>query len=111
MASSKEKLTIEKRVNKLEKGHESLQEGYKSLQFHIQKLDADVEQINAQLAHTAKKTDIESVKTLIAESMNGVLRDALNAVPQKAMAFWTAIVALVAVLSIAVPFGLHILHI
>lgn len=96
---------IEKRVVDLEqltKEHDTRLSQHNEI---IQKLDKDMEEVRQEIKLSAKKSDIESLRSHIDEKTILLLRDALSAVPQKAMVWWMAIAAVIALLAFALPWA------
>lgn len=95
--------TIKTRVTQLE-------EETKRIAAHTAKLDKDIMEMRQDLAQCAKKEDIAYLEAKISEGINGILRDALNSVPQRAMATWTIILGGIAILSFVLPLIIKLLH-
>lgn len=76
------------RVAALEKGHAELRR-------NIQVIENDIAKINARLDETATKSDVAHAQMEITAEfnagINGILRDALAAVPGKQAAAWTVV--------------------
>lgn len=92
----KRKAPLTHRVNLLE-------ENQRQHELHMQKLDADISEIKRELAFLPKKDDLSELRSHIDNSINGILREALQSVPQKAMLRWTVALAVIASLSLLIP--------
>lgn len=60
----------------------------------LQQVDADIYEVRAKLEQVATKTDVVALKSHAEQLINGVLRDALNAVPAKHMVMLTTILVI-----------------
>lgn len=60
----------------------------------LHQVDADIYEVRAKLEQVATKTDIATVKAHAEQLINGILRDALNAVPAKQMVVLTIVLVL-----------------
>lgn len=78
---------IELRVTRLEAW-------FHALSAHVTQLETDVGEIREALAHTATKEDVAAIGVKIERSINGILRDALNAVPARQASIWAAVTAI-----------------
>ncbi|MDE1828222.1 MAG: hypothetical protein KGH65_03625 [Candidatus Micrarchaeota archaeon] len=67
------------------------------------KLDEDISEIKRELAFLPKKDDLSDLRAHMDNSINGILRDALSSVPQKAMVTWTIVLAAIAAISFLMP--------
>lgn len=72
---------------------DALHEADKRHDIAISRLETDMAEIRETLKHTATKDDILGLRSHISDTVNGILRDALNATPMKQSVFWSAIVA------------------
>jgi len=70
---------------------------HENLRRHVERLDSDISEIKTTLARTATKDDVAAVGTKIDSAINGLLRDALNAIPAKQTMWWTAVMAIAAI--------------
>lgn len=91
---------LEGRIGTLESSHERHGE-------LIQRLDDDIAEIRERLGKTATKDDIIGLRAHIDQSINGLLRDALHAVPARQMVWWTAGSVIVAVAGYIGVHGIH----
>lgn len=73
-----------------------LETGFDMLSHHVSRLDSDISEIRATLLHTATKADVATIGQKIDQAINGVLRDAINAVPARQAAVWGAVAAICA---------------
>lgn len=71
-----------------------LEEGFVKLQSHVSRLDSDMHEIRATLTHTATKADVAGISAKIDQAINGVLKDAINAVPARQAATWSVVTAI-----------------
>lgn len=63
----------------------------------LSRLNADMAEIRGFLGHVATKADLSDMGTKIERAINGLLRDALNAVPLKHSAMWGGVAAIAAI--------------
>ncbi len=56
-------------------------------------LGKDIVELRAKIAQTATKSDIAGLQVNIEKAINGLLGDALNAIPGKQAAMWGGVVA------------------
>lgn len=63
----------------------------------ITQLETDMGEIRAYLGQTATKADLADMGRRIEAAINGILRDALNALPVRQAAIWGAVVAICSV--------------
>jgi len=91
----------EDRLDSTEKQLAILHESRNNLERLIQQHDEDIGRIKVMQANMATKDDIHDVSQKIDESVNGLLKDALNSVPIRHannINFWLLIVTAVGVL-------------
>ncbi len=88
------------RVGALEVRVDAIESGQQQLSDRVGKLDEDIQVLHTALGNTATKDDLNQVAAGIEHSINGLLRDALNAIPARHAALWTAIMAVVAVITL-----------
>ncbi|MGH7068171.1 MAG: hypothetical protein ACREFO_05950 [Acetobacteraceae bacterium] len=60
----------------------------------IGQLEVDMGEIRGYLGRTATKADVADMGGRIMAAINGLLRDALNAMPARQAAIWGAVVAI-----------------
>ncbi len=60
----------------------------------IGQLEVDMGEIRVYLGQTATKTDLAALGERIHGAINGLLRDALNAMPVRQAAIWGGVVAI-----------------
>lgn len=60
----------------------------------IRQLETDMQEIRTYLDHTATKADVVEMGAKIERAINGILREALNALPVRQAAIWGAVVAI-----------------
>lgn len=60
----------------------------------IRQLEIDMGEIRTYLGRTATKADVAEMGARITGAINGILREALNALPVKQAAIWGAVVAI-----------------
>lgn len=60
----------------------------------IGQLEVDMSEIRGFLGQTATKADVADMGARIMTAINGLLRDALNAMPVRQAAIWGAVVAI-----------------
>lgn len=72
---------VEKKVEHLDKRVERTEADNKRQDTHLQRLDTHITDLRARLDQTATKDDIAATNAHIDQSVNGILRDALNSTP------------------------------
>lgn len=60
----------------------------------VAELETDMGEIRAYLGEAATKTDIATLRTYIDGAINGILREALSAMPARHAALWGGVAAL-----------------
>lgn len=85
---------------------EGLEERVSRCEAADQAIVADIAALREELGQTATKADLErahgNITAKIEHSINGILRDALAAVPGKQMALWSAIAGIVGVAGVVI---------
>jgi hypothetical protein len=84
-----------------------IEDGFTTLSSHVSRLDNDISEIRATLTHTATKADVASIGSKIDQAINGVLKDAINAVPARQAATWGTVTAMCAFAMLVVTIMLH----
>lgn len=81
-----------------------LEDGHRALKEQVQILKGAMDDIKAKLALTPTLTDISELRSHFDTSLNTLLRDALAAVPQRAVVYLTAIIAILSAVTLVVYF-------
>lgn len=81
-----------------------LEDGQKALKEQVGILKMAMSDINAKLALTPTLADISELRSHFDTSLNTLLRDALAAVPQRAIVYLTAIIAILSGVTLVVYF-------
>jgi hypothetical protein len=91
--------------------------GLERLSVQVARMDVDIVDIKTRLATTATKDDVNNLKLDIANisskidsTFNGLLRDALNAVPQRTTHFLMGAAIVISVISVAATIVFGVLH-
>lgn len=94
---------IKKRKPPLHQRVSVLEDGQKALKEQVEILKLAMTDIRAKLSVTPTLADIGELRSHFDKSLNTLLREALAAVPQRAIVYLTAIIAMLA----AIPIVLH----
>ncbi|HET8687321.1 MAG TPA: hypothetical protein VFM18_11755 [Methanosarcina sp.] len=86
--------------------HENMQTRIEIHESHIDKLSESIASLKEKFGSVASKDDIAAVNAKIDESINGLLKDALNSVPHKIVALFTGALLLIA----AIEAVIHIMN-
>jgi len=100
-----QKPKIEKRVTELEQRSDDYDTRLSHHDEIIDKLNSDMEELKEDIKLSAKASDITALREHIDRQTIMLLKDALAAVPQKAMVLWMAIAAGIAACSILLPWA------
>ncbi|MGH7118152.1 MAG: hypothetical protein ACREFP_04045 [Acetobacteraceae bacterium] len=76
---------------------DAVERGIEANDHRIRQLEVDMGEIRAYLGQTATKADVAELGQQIAGAINGILRDALNAVPARHAAIWGGVAAIATV--------------
>lgn len=95
---------IQKRHPPLHHRVSVLEDGQKALKEQVEILKVSMRDINAKLALTPTLADLSELRSHFDKSLNTLLRDALAAVPQRAVVYLTAIIAILSAVTLVVYF-------
>lgn len=79
---------------------QSLRVDHEALKRRVGTLEDDIMEIKADLKLAATKEDVRNIHSHIDQSINGILRDAINAAPARQQVVVSIVMAAVAVLTV-----------
>lgn len=90
------------RLIAIEESHKHHGEQIEQAHEHIRRLDVVINDLSERFGATATHEDVLRLHTKIDESVNGILRDALSAVPQKTLVIFSGIMVVVAIIQLVI---------
>lgn len=101
---------VDSHEKQLQKLHNHREEDRLRIEMHddqIAKLDSTISDLKERFGNVSTHKDIQELHEKIDSSINGLLKDALAAVPGKISLIFTGIIALVAIISLVANLHPH----